>query len=635
MLRFFAFSFALLFVLDSSARGSEDQIELTPRTIRVGQSARVDYGRLSLYRLKGDSKEMGRAAGLLAPREAFDPRKGMVPFMGTFVQNLLLNQDFVARNPWLKPMIGPFLDLKYYNKLGSKIPKTSQQFLGAMAEASGLSSKTISQAFMNPDVSHIVVADYLQGKLLPFPIPGPKLDDGSPSPLNPMPRPFGCTTFTVPPEMTEDGRFYVARVQDYPGVGKFDAYPSLYYLARKGAYRYVQVATAGIAAGAITAMNEHGLVVIMHTGMTLDATPENTPGLVTTQLMIEGASTIEDAKKICDAHTPAAGWIINLADASGGRARSAWLEVAPGAKECRLTFAEGIMVTNNHYRVADNLPREIKVGPSWDQNSPDRGNRARQSLEEKLQNGKLKMKDVVQVMADRMDLTLGRAHALAPAAVASLDQIKAVIFSPLSREIFVSDGQSPPSARGNFIRIRWDDFENLERFSERDASEDFRAEEAVRGSMNDLARYPSFDPYLKATLLLDGHGSYDVQKALPWLDQAVAAEPAEPLLRLMRGFLSARARKYESALADLDFASQNSGLDAHRRQVATLVRAKVLDVLGRRTESLGLYGQIAQASQASQNLRTAAEKFLKTPASRESLDHLGPDAKMFDFSSYD
>jgi tetratricopeptide (TPR) repeat protein len=293
------------------------------------------------------------------------------------------------------------------------------------------------------------------------------------------------------------------------------------------------------------------------------------------------------------------------------------------------------MVSNNHYRVAENLEREVKVGPSWDQNSPDRANRTRQALDQGMQSGKLALRDVVRVMADRKDLTMGRYHGLAPAAVASMDQIKAVVFSPFTREIFVSDGQSPPSARGTFVRIRFDDFENLERFGERDPSEDFRAEDVVRGTANDLALYPSFEPYIQATLVLDGHGSYDVQRALPWIDQAIALEPAEPLLRLMRGYLSMRVRQYERGLEELDSARKSSLLDSHRRQVATFIRAKALDVLGRRAEALQEYGAIVSAGEAHAALRKAAEKHLQSPSSRQDLDHLSPDSKMFDFSSYD
>ncbi len=602
----------------------------------AGRSARADYGRLSLYRLKGGAREMGQAAGALAPRGAFDPATGMIPFMGGFVQNLLLNQDFVARNPWLRPMIGPFLEAKYYSKMGRKVHPELRAFVEGMASTSGMGAQSLFHALMNPDVAHVVVSDYLQNRLLPVPVQG--REQGEPPSPSTMPHSFGCTTFTVPPELTQDGRFYVARVQDYPGVGKFDAFPTLYYLARPGAYRYVQAATAGIASGVITAMNEHGLVVILHTGMTLDASAEKSPGLATTQLMVEGARSIEEAKALCDANTPAAGWIINLADVVTGSPRSAWLEVAPGANTCHLTFAEGVMISNNHYKVAANLAREIHVGPSWDQNSPDRGARARQAIEEKLgadHSHKLSLPDVAAIMADRMDLTLGRPHAIAPGAVASIEQIKAVVFSPLTREVFISDGRAPPAARGRFIRVHFDDFENLEQFATRDTSEDFQAEDAVRGTNGDLTRYPAYEPYLAATLKLDGHSRYDVGAALPFLEQAVAAEPAEPLVRLMRGFMYLRVRRYEEGLRDLEIAAAHPGLDTHRRRVATYMRGQAFDVLGQRAAALVAYGTVSSALGVHEGLRLAAEKRQSQPATRDGLDHLSPDSKLFDFSRYD
>mgnify|MGYP001561477315 CR=1 FL=1 len=620
-----ALSFVLFFL---SVDGMSQERDPSVRTFR--ESIRVDYGRLGLYSLSGTDEEIGEAIGRLAPRAAFAPETGMVPFMGTFVEKLIQNQSFMQGTPWLKPWVSPFLEIKYYSKIEERISREYQTFIRALADSSGMDRRDATRAFINPDVAQVVAADYLNGTLLPG------LGGGQENFA--FPANFGCTTFTIPPEYSDDGRIYVGRVQDYAGVGKFDAFPSVYYVKRAGAYGYAQVATAGIAVGTVTAMNEHGLVLTLHTGMTLDAKIENTPGLITTQRMIEGARTIEEAKALCDANVSAAGWIINLVDVATGSPRSAWLELNPLARECVLTFADSYMVTNNHYRAVQNRAREIHVGPSWDQNSPDRGARVLEALEEARgpeRNRKLGLREVIQIMADRKDLTLKRTHALAPGAIAAIDQIKAVVFRPETRELWVSDGRSPPSARGRFVHIRMSDFANLENFSRRDASQDLDAGSLLSGTANDLALYPAFDTYLAATLKMDQHGQYDAGGALNLLEQAVALEPQEPLLRLMRGYLYLRTKRLQPGIDDLTRVSSDARLDAHRRTVARFVLAKALDVQGRRAQALQLYDAIQRDKSVYEGLRKAARKYLSRSASLSALLQLNPSSQFFDFSGYD
>ncbi len=72
----------------------------------------------------------------------------------------------------------------------------------------------------------------------------------------------------------------------------------------------------------------------------------------------------------------------------------------------------------------------------------------------------------MEMLADRKDGAMNRWMSYAPAGVAGLHQIAAVIFRPETRELWVSNGASLPASFGQYVHLDFNDFEDLEHFAD-------------------------------------------------------------------------------------------------------------------------------------------------------------------------
>lgn len=596
--------------------------------VRYGDSARVDYERLSVYSLKGTSREIGVAVGKLMPAGSLE--EGMVPYMGRYVENMIYNMPAVRNNSFLRLLVAPLLDLYYYNSMSDRIHPDEKQYLLGLHEATGFNHDLLKHALLNPDVAHVMAADYLNGKL---PIGPSSVEEDPVRGMAKLPQ-FGCSTFFMPAADTTTGYSIVGRVQDYPGVGRYDAYTSVHYIAKKGKYRYATMTTAGIAVGGITVLNEHGLVISMHSALTSDADSSRGSGLTTTGRMAEEARNIEEAVAVCNANIPASGWIINVIDVKEGVARAARIEINPKKGTCGVTYAEGFQATTNHYITEEGQRREIKLGPSIDENSTDRYKRLNMLLQEKA--GRMDIRDAMTVLADRADLTLGRTATFSPGGVVALHQILSVIIIPETREFWISNGWSPPSVQGRYLHFRFEDLEHIESIPNKPTHLDVDIHSVLKGTENDLSDKPAYFQYLEAFRLLDSNSS-DVNPGSAWnfLDRAAKMDPFEPIFRLARGMVSLRLEKFDLAISDLFQAQRSRKLDEHRRFVAKLYLAKALDVVGRRLEAKMYFLDLRDNPAVYAPIRRVATKYLDERYPARLFGNIDLDLRVVDTLGYD
>jgi hypothetical protein len=452
------------------------------------------------------------------------------------------------------------------------------------------------------------------------------------------------------------------RVQDYPGQGRFDAHPSVFFIAKTGRYKYLEVTTAGIGTGGITAMNEHGLTMTMHTGITYNTRIENTPGIATTSAIMEEARTMEEAQAVCNRLTPSAGWILNLADTSTGRPRAGWIEVEPSARIChlRITDPGQHLVMTNHYMQLATQAREIRVAVSVDENSRVRRQRALDLIHNVVSvptdqtsvPGKFSLSNMMALLADRYDPVAGRHIAYGPNVIAAPDQVVAVIFRPETKEVYVSNGWAPPASRGHYVRLSFSDFDDLkglEGASGRNGDEGRGPVDLARGDLdprtvlantpNDLNASMAYEKVTQAMMSLNAHGTFDPALALTYLTQAAELEPSEPLLFFLRGLLQLHLQQFEKARRTLggawNMASWSTGgLDHHRAMVTRLNLGKALDVLGRRNEALSHYEAVVADATAHFRVKTAAQYFIQHAATAEDCRRVIPDLKYMDTLNY-
>jgi hypothetical protein len=608
--------------------------------VKFEQSSRVQVGRLAVYKLEGTPRAIGRAAAVLAPQTILNDDKGMIPYMSNYVKNLILHQEVMQNSPVLRALIPTFLNLKYYWSLRSRILPEYKEYIEGLAESSGFSVDALTRAFLNPDVVQAVVADVVTNRILPFNLLKPQAQNVD-SLLQQYSN-FACTSFAVPGKMTKDGKMLFGRVQDYGVAGVYDMAPSLYYIVKPGKHRYVLVSTAGIAVGGITAMNEHGFVLSWHSGLTTETEVSNYPGMITTTRMVEEAKTIEEAAAICSQNVPVSGWIMNLADVKDGKTRTAWIEVEPILKKCTLSWGEPgeVFVSTNHYRTENAKKKEIFAGPSYNGSSEDRMQRVRNYFKTNFIETKKKVgvEDVMRLLGDRWDPKARRYTAYSPSSIAAVDQIVSVVFIPETREMYVSDGITPPSGKGTYRRFSFAELDNIDLLAKNEAmrSKDVDADKVLNENASNLSNYAGFNAYIEASKSLDIYSAFDIDRAIENLSLAVEAEPKEPLLRALRALTYMSEGRAEAALKDWDIVlMQGKLLDAHRALAYRIQRAKTLDALGKRQEALIDYAFVLSAKGAYKGLVSAAQKFSEHAATLDDVRRVNPSVKFIDTVSYD
>lgn len=610
-------SVALLFLAAQSF--AEDKV-------RTGKSSRETIDRLYVYKLKGDAYEIGRASAVLMPKAAL--KDGMFPYLADYVENMLYDTPMLKKAPLLKPLVPAFLNLKYYNKINSSMPKEELETMRGYAHVTGASMSDLKKAITNPDVGHVLVSDYMQDKILPFEAKGEfkKFVKVGPSP-------WGCSSFIAMPEETSSKRLIVARAQDYAGVGVFDQFPAVFYVDKPGKYKYVSIMTAGPALGVVTAMNEHGLVVALHSALSYDVNINGRPMLTLNRQIMEEAKTIDEAVAMCNATPPASGWMVNLADVVDGKPRAARMEINAREKKCLVTYTKDYSILTNHYLHDDTRKTEIKFGPSFDGHNTDRYERMTELLED--QSGKIDIESSMSILADRKDLRTGRFMSYPPSGVAAIDQVVSVVFLPETREMYVSDGLSPTASQGQYVHMNFDDLRKEDDDWKKDDNKDMSAESVIRGTDNDLSRWPAYQFVKQASIDLDFMRGNDGKKALISMNKAVNAEPEEPMFHLYRAALQMRLERPAQAIPDLKMAAASDLLDDHRRHVAEFLIGKAYDSLGRRAEAQAVYQRIASDKDVYQKIRDAAQKFNEEPFDRSELKYMDMSIKFFDFISYD
>ncbi len=588
--------------------------------------------RLRVFHLEGSSSENTfHAAKLATPGSN---KNGVMPFVANLVHNTVYQTAVIRENPILKIFVPAFLSLSYYNSFIGSLESSFRLSLDSMAFGMDFDRTWARRSLVNPDIIHFLIADSIEGRL------GFGLLNDKPSTLvAPMIRTrMGCSSFIALPSITKDGRTYFGRVQDYPGVNVWDRYPAIYYHKKPNKYRYVSVGSEGMAFGAITAMNEHGLTMAVHSTLVKNPNKKGHTLLYVTQKMIEEARTIEEAEQICRNYPFASGWLIAMGDIKNGQSRAARLEVDPKNKKCHVVWADsnkGFIAQTNLYENPIAHEDEILLGPAVDDYSQERLTRLRNLLTEN--SGKIDALESIKILSDRYDIRIGRAMSFPPSAISATDQLLAVVMVPETREIWVGNGTAPVGSSGKMVHFNFDDFEQIQNLSHRDSSQDIDLDREFQGTPNSLSSWPAYPFYKKA--FQAATSQFDYKVAEEWLSKAIDVEPHEPIYYFLRGLVALRNQNLLRASRDfqliLDPESRLKNLDYHRYLVSQLYLANVYDLTNKRSLAQDLYQAVIEAEGVYPPLKKAAENYLAKPFTKSKLSGIEPDLKLADTISYE
>jgi len=338
-----------------------------------GRSARVTEDKLHLYRLNGNSGEIGRDSALLTAPETL--RNGMVPYMARYAKTVLFNSAEIRRKPVAKLLLGRFFETRYYHYLQPMIYDEDRATLRSFARFARFREEEVIAAFLVPDTMHMLAKDALSNNILPLFQSQKRPDTWGNVPAVPV-RPFGCTSFVIPGHRTASRQMVFGRVLDYPGVGILDKNPAVYLYERPGALRYMAVLSAGLGA-AVSSMNERGLTLALHSIISHDAGRNGFPIMSITRKIMEEASTIEQAAAICNANVPTTPWLLNMADTARPGGRAARIEINPRLNKCQVIWEQDYSMALNHFKDPVNHANEYRFTPATDLHELGRERRAR------------------------------------------------------------------------------------------------------------------------------------------------------------------------------------------------------------------------------------------------------------------
>lgn len=476
-----------------------------------------------------------------------------------------------------------------------------------VAEAGGHSLRACRRAYLGPDAQHLLVAAAARLGLL----------DARTGVLDRL----GCSSVVLFGERTADGERIFGRNQDYPGLGFYDRMPLVSFVTPRRGHRYVALAPAGVPTAGITAMNDAGLALALHSGLTGYVNPRGLPILTLTHRIVQHCASIDEAVALVDRLDRergfASGWLIHLTDRKDGVARAAVVEV--DAEGYSVSWrSDGVSCLANAYTAPPRRAGELHVAFSTSFH-----NVARQQRLENLANAPrtFDVHRTVDLMRDRTDQVTGEAVSYSPWILAALDQTEAAVLLPDEGAIWVAVGRAPVT-EGLWVRLSLRDA-----FAGRYVREGLGP--AVRlGHAPPLAtRFPAYAAFRDAYVARHQEG--DLAAALAHLERALALEDS-PWFRLAAGALALRLGRTAAARAHLTRILADPHLPAHHHRLARFYLACALDADGAHSRARELFASVAAAPRTWPTLRRAAASWREHAFPRSRLGDVDLHLKYMD-----
>jgi hypothetical protein len=323
-----------------------------------------------------------------------------------------------------------------------------------------------------------------------------------------------CSTVIAWGSTTADGELMFARNFDFPGVGVWDAAPAFIVCAETGGQRYGFFATKGADTPVVTVVNEAGLVFAPHTRFHRDVTWGGAMIVDFIHDLARRAETIADAIRIARERPASSSW--GIAVGSAREKTGVVLELAGPHVEVVRPVGDYLVCTNR-YRTAALQQREVVRSQAWHLHSSCRETRLRALVDGR--SAPLVAEDLARFLGDR-EISGARRHF---GCVAQPTNVHAVVVAPAACRALVGIDRAP-TCEGQWADLRW--------------SWDAPSADWQVATRDDIA-----PPHTAAARHVHAaarayEGSHDVTAARAELDLAIAADPADPSLRLAAAWLA-------------------------------------------------------------------------------------------------
>ncbi len=511
-----------------------------------------------LLHLSGTPYEMGYQHGVLMAEEI---KNGTVP---VFADPVSHNASFAGKPAWIRRLLLTYLEVSVYGPIERNTPRDYLEEIRGIADGAGLGFKEVFIANFLSDLTMAMTPGVIAKKTQELGI--------EPE----------CSAFVAAGDAAAGGGLIVGRNTDYSGQGRWVAYQTIFFCEPKGTLSYVNIGTAGLIK-ANSAMNEAGIVVSGHFMAFEGADPSGVSFTVLENEIMRKARTLDEAIALLkDARR---GGSFGLIIADGKAKDAAVVESTPERLGIRKMEKGAIVLTN--FATTEKL-KPVDLLLRYNvllRNVIGRYERLNQLIER--YRGAITPGRAATFMSDHTDVITGTERGTG-ITVCSDNNVTSAVFVPETRLFWVAGG-GEPACINDYVGY------------------DFQLELAgAPGSVTpallsgyvweDPARKAAFEEYMKA---FDAYEADLSDKATPltYIEQAIAADPGEPIYPRMAALLSIHLGNYQDA-AELLIGSLTLVQSPNEIAMSHLFLGWTYDLAGDRDQALLHYREVIALSES-------------------------------------
>ncbi|MCR4318365.1 MAG: C45 family peptidase [Planctomycetes bacterium] len=589
---------ALIFSFAVNAYADEIEVKT------FGENTMVTQHGLSILHLKGSAYETSLAYANLIGEMMYE---GYLPTAADKLDDAIRG---VLPEGFLQNLGSPLADGLFFMQmeLGGSDDASMVQAFNDVLDNSRVSPL---KAYFSPDAQHVLVA---RAESLGI----ARAETG-------IIESFGCSSAIAFGEKTADGARIFGRNQDYFGIGSYDKYPCVSFVEPDVGYRFVCIAPVGLFTAGITAMNEKGLAIGLHSALTKNVNLGGVPILTAIHRVVQRCASIDEAAKmmeeIASTRGNVSGWLCHITDRVDGVAHAAVIEI-DGAGVTVVRRDDGTSALTNNYTAKDRREDELHFSFTTAYQNRTRLDRlnARLGADEEIDLG-----DMLDIMRDRVDSTTSERISYSPYIVTAIDQVKSVIFLPDELAFYVGiDGA--PVTHGRWLKL------SLENgFADGYTSKNLDFESVGSGPERIADEFPGYPHFVDA--YVKKHQEFDADGAIESLRLAVQVDDC-PYYKLALGAMLLKRGDVSEGAEFVEAVKDDTRMHVHQRRLAKFLFAASGDVLGNSEAARVNFAEVAGDPETWETLKSAARSFADAEFPASKLADIDFNLKFMDGISY-
>jgi len=426
-----------------------------------------------------------------------------------------------------------------------------------------------------------------------------------------------CSTLSIWGAASASGRLLHARNFDFPGAGVWDRAPAVVFCTPDEGLRYGFVTCRGADVPGITAFNESGLCLTVHTRFHRQVRFDGAAIIDLGHDIVRRAATLDEAIAIARERRVASTWGLLVSSASEGEA--VLIEInSNSVRTVAPALDEPFLAGTNHYRNPDQARGELDLAPGWRMHTEGRLQTLERTARAGLAQGGLQVDQLKALLGSHADPDLPEAERAAGGVLAQCTGVQSVVIDPESSELHMAVGPCP-TGRGAWLTVpwRWEAAPGQRRV-------DLAAAETPAGDPSVYARGDTGEAwasYMEAGRL-EALGDEPVLIRAA-IERAARLDPAEPTWRLLQGGMHLRAGENAAALARFERGLESEHSPFYRGQLL-LWASRAAQACGRKARATALRQELLQlrhrhlarhhrAAQREQRRPCGASQLRRTP----------------------